>query len=1086
MPVTSRRAPDCGRPAARVWQSYRKVSELFGDSPVKAACGNPLALPVFNIGSDGKGKPMPNNEEYFQASTNLPLIDINGNWTIFERRVNDIEASYLLSPNGQASQTLTTMAGQTAFIAANPDGVQFTASATVPGGGNGSIEIKAAWRIIDRAKGDDSSRYYTQNALLAVPGDLVRGGKPFCSPVTVGLVGMHILQRNPVDANNPELLPQWMWATFEHSDNAPLAQSPCNVRNGCGTDPKKWINQASCGSAAPAKSVRYSFFRQDAAITGTNIAPVALFQEGAEAARAEYRFKTQYPWNPQQPYAHGATSAATRDTASHPLLGDLFDDGSAQYTVASRARQNQQRVQKLHADRHAMGRAGGTRRTAEPGAGQGRAGHAVEHHAGDLHPELYRHRSQPAGSGLMRRLPQLRDLAGRQQDLGEFQLPAVAGAAGYGPRKNQDRAMRHLRKSFGRRLGLPRIVAALVIVAGAALVVAIASLGGTMAAGGRASSTADIIWLVILIAAAVLFYWIVFRVHRLNPAWIGLAHARHLPAIPFRLADLPQTILGLTRRQAQLEQAVNGLSTVWTIGEITDNAYTFMGMGGGATSDPRTRLALDKPGQFAMSWTTLGGVYADASRDRLAAFAASLDDPDEATRQFWPTIARFGLDYNLIILRHARADDGRLKERLGADWTPRMEAVWQAGHLYVIDMTIFARFAPGSFNSVPRFTPATLTLLARDPATRAIAPFAVRVAGSSGASVLYAHGDPAWIYALQAAKASITVWGIWLGHVYHWHIVTAAMQMTMLQHLPAAHAVRQLFGRQSDYLIGFDQFLLLDWSIAPPTSFTTSKGFLSLLDAFAEGRQFFDDDPEVTLDQFGLRREDFTSGADGWDEYPVVRYVLALFDTTATYVGTVVEAFYGSDAAVASDQALQRWREASAAPGGGNIRGLPPLDSLAALKRVLTSLVFRVTAHGASRMSQGVNPVISFVPNFPPCLQDAHLPSPDTPIVFKADGLAPPGARSLSGFLPNTGSIGQLIAFSFIFIYSPPYKPFIPVGGIKTDLSFTGDPGIVDICNQALIQYRRDLQDFMALYASISNVAGPPAQLHQWPLNIET
>ena len=58
---------------------------------------------------------MPNNEEYFQASTNLPLIDINGNWTIYERRVNDVEAQYLLAPNGQSSQTLTTMAGQTEF-----------------------------------------------------------------------------------------------------------------------------------------------------------------------------------------------------------------------------------------------------------------------------------------------------------------------------------------------------------------------------------------------------------------------------------------------------------------------------------------------------------------------------------------------------------------------------------------------------------------------------------------------------------------------------------------------------------------------------------------------------------------------------------------------------------------------------------------------------------------------------------------------------------------------------------------------------------------------------------------------------------
>lgn len=208
--------------------------------------------------------------------------------------------------------------------------------------------------------------------------------------------------------------------------------------------------------------------------------------------------------------------------------------------------------------------------------------------------------------------------------------------------------------------------------------------------------------------------------------------------------------------------------------------------------------------------------------------------------------------------------------------------------------------------------------------------------------------------------------------------------------------------------------------------------------------------------------------------------------STAAYVGTVVGAFYANDAAVVSDQALQRWIAASAAPGGGNIRGLPPMDNVAALKRVLTSLIFRVTAHGASRLGQGVNPAISFVANFPPCLQDANLPAADTPIVFKVDGRSPAGAVSLSAFLPNTGSIGQLIAFAFIFIYTAPYKPFIPLEGIEADLSFTGDPGTVDVCNQALIHYRRDLQDFMTLYASIAGVDGPPAQLHQWPLNIET
>jgi hypothetical protein len=44
----------------------------------------------------------------------------------------------------------------------------------------------------------------------------------------------------------------------------------------------------------------------------------------------------------------------------------------------------------------------------------------------------------------------------------------------------------------------------------------------------------------------------------------------------------------------------------------------------------------------------------------------------------------------------------------------------------------------------------------------------------------------------------------------------------------------------------------------------------------------------------------------------------------------------------------------------------------------------------------------------------------------------------------------------------------------------------VDKANRALVHYRRDLEAFMTLYAEGFNVPGPPAQIHQWELNIET
>ena len=279
----------------RVWQEYRKVSALFGNSKVTAGCPSALALPVISIGSDGQGNPMPNNEEYLQASTNQPLIDINGNWTLFERRVNDIEAQYLLAPNGDSSQTLTTRDGQLNFLKQAHPVIEFPTSATFPMGKNGAIEIKAAWRILDRSRGDDPSRYYTQEAILAVPGDLVNGGNKICATVTLGLVGMHIIQRNPVDKKNPALLPEWIWATFEHVDNAPLAELPCGV-NSCCTG----INTLSCGPAAPNLSTRYSFYDQKAKTFETNIRPSSTATN-----------KDNYYWNSKPPYAQGATTVAT-------------------------------------------------------------------------------------------------------------------------------------------------------------------------------------------------------------------------------------------------------------------------------------------------------------------------------------------------------------------------------------------------------------------------------------------------------------------------------------------------------------------------------------------------------------------------------------------------------------------------------------------------------------------------------------------------------------------------------------------------------------------------------------------------------
>ena len=76
---------------------------------------------------------------------------------------------------------------------------------------NGSVVIKAAWLDLSGFSEEQKKRYY----LRAVTLRDANTGK--CSAVTMGLVGIHIVQKTPSR-------PQWIWSTFEHVDNVPPAR----------------------------------------------------------------------------------------------------------------------------------------------------------------------------------------------------------------------------------------------------------------------------------------------------------------------------------------------------------------------------------------------------------------------------------------------------------------------------------------------------------------------------------------------------------------------------------------------------------------------------------------------------------------------------------------------------------------------------------------------------------------------------------------------------------------------------------------------------------------------------------------------
>jgi Lipoxygenase len=507
---------------------------------------------------------------------------------------------------------------------------------------------------------------------------------------------------------------------------------------------------------------------------------------------------------------------------------------------------------------------------------------------------------------------------------------------------------------------------------------------------------------------------------------------KDIPAVPVDLAGVVETLIKLDVRAKETQQAIQGLTGTYTIGETTALAYRFLfgdQAADEAVADARERLrgvlsanplaagktftdkvpeegddlfglarapaqrmgeltalSLDRPEQFSISWTCLPDVVS-VGKPFLSRFAGSLSDAERATADFWPTIADFGLPFNLILPKKlGQTDEAELQELFGDALDSVARQKLAAGRIYGIDLRIFAELDPHEVDGFVRFTPSTYTLLLQNDA-KELRPVAVRVTGKNGngAQVFTRPGatDSAWLYALQAAKTSVTVYGIWLGHVYHWHIVTAPMQMTLINCLPKDHPISQLLRPQSNYLITFDDVLLVLWrEIAPPTSVSSSFEFLKLMNAFAKDRQFLDDDPRNTLRNLGIDQADFTDpnvdGGKPWNRYPLVRRLLDIWDACNTYVGVFVDKTYQSDQAVADDRELQEWSKKSSDEDGGNVRGLPAVNTRNRLASVLTSLVFRIVAHGTSRLFRGANPALSFVANFPPCLQNATIPEPSS------------------------------------------------------------------------------------------------------------
>lgn len=253
--------------APRVWETYVDAAQLFdaGNAPLMLAINESAARGQKFFYKFSKSPhrlksgiaPGANFDDEDEEADGHAIIDRNLNFALFEIRVNPDEANFIRN-NG-----LGTLAGIDSFYHSHKKKIELPSSklpSTV-----GSMEIKACWRILDPGLGDDTTRFYTRNAVIQVPAQNSSTGSAFTVQAKVGLVGMHIIRKT---ASFPFLI----WSTFEHMDNTP--------------------DDVQAAQTAQDTNKRWSFYNVECLTCPVNTPPVTAPADSGH-----------YKWNPTPPYA---------------------------------------------------------------------------------------------------------------------------------------------------------------------------------------------------------------------------------------------------------------------------------------------------------------------------------------------------------------------------------------------------------------------------------------------------------------------------------------------------------------------------------------------------------------------------------------------------------------------------------------------------------------------------------------------------------------------------------------------------------------------------------------------------------------
>ena len=205
----------------------------------------------------------------------------------------------------------------------------------------------------------------------------------------------------------------------------------------------------------------------------------------------------------------------------------------------------------------------------------------------------------------------------------------------------------------------------------------------------------------------------------------------------------------------------------------------------------------------------------------------------------------------------------------------------------------------------------------------------------------------------------------------------------------STHPVRQILDWFADpvYVSEFHTTLFSAGYPAGPGTAAGVPNLLSFWNAYAQRGVVHNDTTwdgsQVTsqLAASGLSKERFSNSHGAWAELPGAALNLAIRkDVVAPYVAEVVKAAYASDAAVASDEAVQAFAAALGAPHGSNLGRInaagSELKTRAQPAGFMEDFITIVLTHGSAHLQDYSMRVLN-VALIPPRLGRQTAPVPD-------------------------------------------------------------------------------------------------------------